>query len=211
MEKDKLIKYLEENGLYMVKKSDFETLANVAGKAYYDYPLNVYFCGGKYEEESIKQIMSINLYSMFDEGIIYADSQELNGFVIVMPPGYTGINTLSFVWSGGIKIIFNQGIKAFHRMVNFESFAMNIRKKYTNYKDWYFYNICIHPNQQGKKIASKLVKPLINYMKLNKQICYLETNSDQNAPIYEHFGFKVIEKTIVPDSNVVHYAMLFDG
>ena len=40
-------------------------------------------------------------------------------------------------------------------------------------------------------------------------MCYLETNSDSNVPIYEHFGFKVIEKIIVPNSNVVHYSMLY--
>ena len=54
------------------------------------------------------------------------------------------------------------------------------------------------------------MKPLLNYFKLNKKICYLETNNDPNVPIYEHFGFKVMEKTIVPNSNVPHYAMLFD-
>ena len=42
-------------------------------------------------------------------------------------------------------------------------------------------------------------------------MCYLETNWDRNVPIYEHFGFKVMEKTMVPDSNVEHYAMMFDG
>ena len=54
------------------------------------------------------------------------------------------------------------------------------------------------------------MKPLLNYFKLNKKICYLETNNDRNVPIYEHFGFKVMEKTLVPNSNVPHYAMLFD-
>ena len=96
-------------------------------------------------------------------------------------------------------------------MVNFESFAMGLRKKYTDYKDWYLYNIFVDENAKGKKIASKLVKPLINYFKLNKQMCYLETNSSHNVPIYEHFGFKVVEKCMVPNSNVEHYAMLFDG
>ena len=50
-----------------------------------------------------------------------------------------------------------------------------------------------------------------NYFKLNKQICYLETNSNLNVPIYEHFGFKVLEKCVIPNTNVEHYAMLFDG
>ena len=211
MEKESLVKYLKENGLYIVKKTDFETLANVAGSAYENYPLHMYVYNGKYDLESTKQTIRVNLYSMFDVGIIYADSEELNGFVILLPPGYTGIKTLSFIWNGGFKIIYNAGITAFKKMVDFESFAMDLKKKYTNHEDWYVYNLCVDKKAQGKKIASKLMKPIINYFITNKKICYLETNADSNVPIYEHFGFKVLEKTMVPNSNAPHYAMLFDG
>ena len=55
-------------------------------------------------------------------------------------------------------------------MVNFESFAMNMRKKYTNNEDWYLYNLCVDKEAKGKKISSKLIKPLINYFKINKKI-----------------------------------------
>ena len=61
-EKEKIIKVLEENGLYIVKTSDFELLANAAGNAFTDYPLDVYFFGGKYDEESLKIIIKANLY-----------------------------------------------------------------------------------------------------------------------------------------------------
>ena len=210
-EKEDLVNYLKEKGLYIAKKEDFETLATMSGRAYQDYPLSVYTNNGKYEEEFVKQTILVNLYSMCDEGIIYSDSEELNGLVIILPPGYTGIKTLSFVWNGGFKIIYNQGIRALIKMVNFESFAMDMRKKYTNYEDWYLYNLCIDKKCQGKKIASKLIKPLIEYFRINKKMCYLETNWDRNVPIYEHFGFKVMEKSLVPGSNVEHYAMLFDG
>ena len=210
-EKEDLVNYLKEKGLYIAKKEDFETLATMSGRAYQDYPLSVYTNNGKYEEEFVKQTILVNLYSMCDEGIIYSDSEELNGLVIILPPGYTGIKTLSFIWNGGFKIIYNQGIRALIKMVNFESFAMDMRKKYTNYEDWYLYNLCIDKKCQGKKIASKLIKPLIEYFRINKKVCYLETNWDKNVPIYEHFGFKVMEKSLVPGSNVEHYAMLFDG
>ena len=210
-EKEDLVNYLKEKGLYIAKKEDFKTLATMSGRAYQDYPLSVYTNNGKYEEEFVKQTILVNLYSMCDEGIIYSDSEELNGLVIILPPGYTGIKTLSFIWNGGFKIIYNQGIRALIKMVNFESFAMDMRKKYTNYEDWYLYNLCIDKKCQGKKIASKLIKPLIEYFRINKKMCYLETNWDKNVPIYEHFGFKVMEKSLVPGSNVEHYAMLFDG
>ena len=211
-EKERLKKYLIENGLHMATKSDFEEIANIAGKAYVNYPLCIYFSGGKYDEEDLKQTIRVSLYSMFDEGIIVTDSEEVNGCAILLPPGFNGLKTSTFVWNGGYKIIFRQGIKAIIRMSNYEAFAMNLRKKYTNNEDWYLYNIFINPQHKGKKICSKLMRPLLNFCKLNKKICYLETNSDDNIPIYKHFGFKLVEKCLVPDTNnLQHYAMLFDG
>ena len=210
-EKEELIKYLKENGLYIAKKEDFESLASVSGRAYQDYPLWCYYNDGVYDKELVKQTLLISLYSMYDEGVIYSDSEELNSLVILLPPGFTGIKSLSFIWNGGYKVLYNYGIRKLMRMSNFESFAMNMRKNYTNNGDWYLYVLCVDKNFQGKKIASKLMKPLLNYIKLNKQICYLETHWDKNVPIYEHFGFKVLEKSVVPGSNVRHYAMLFDG
>ena len=210
-EKEDLINYLKENGLYIVKQTDFESLATMSGRAYEGYPLSIYSNMDVYDKDFVKQTILVNLYSMYDEGIIYSDSEELNSLVIVLPPGYTGIKTLSFIWNGGFKIIYNFGIRALIRMVNFESFAMNMRKNYTNNEDWYLYNICVDKNCQGKKIASKVIKSLLNYIKLNKKTCYLETNWDKNVPIYEHFGFKVLEKSVIPGSNVEHYAMIFDG
>ena len=103
---------------------------------------------------------------MVDEAI---DSEELNGFVILLPPGYTGVKTLSFVWNGGFKILYRKGIKAITRMSNYESFAMNLRKKYTNNEDWYLYHLFVNPNVKGKKISSRLIKPLLNYFKLKNK------------------------------------------
>ena len=55
------------------------------------------------------------------------------------------------------------------------------------------------------------MKPILNYFKLNNKQCFSETNSKINVPIYEHFGFKLMEKAMVPNINVEHYAMLFNG
>ena len=41
---------------------DIDVLANVAGNAFTDDPLDSYFFGGKYEEEAIKQLIKTNLY-----------------------------------------------------------------------------------------------------------------------------------------------------
>ena len=41
-EREALRQYLIDNGLYMVQKSEFETLVNNAAKSFKDYPLCIY-------------------------------------------------------------------------------------------------------------------------------------------------------------------------
>jgi hypothetical protein len=38
--------------------------------------------------------------------------------------------------------------------------------------------------------------------------CYLGTQNPRNIPIYEGYGFRVVEESKIPDTNVSHYAML---
>ena len=122
-EREALRQYLLDNGLYMVQKSEFETLANDAAKSFKDYPLCIYITGDKYDEDLTSQNLRVSLNCMIDEGIIYSDSKDLNGLVILMPPGYTGIKTLSYIWNGGFKVLYRQGISAMKRIANYESFA----------------------------------------------------------------------------------------
>ena len=41
-ERNEIIKMLEENGLYIVQKSDFEELAELSEDSFTDYPLPIY-------------------------------------------------------------------------------------------------------------------------------------------------------------------------
>jgi len=38
--------------------------------------------------------------------------------------------------------------------------------------------------------------------------CYLETLDEQNVSLYEHFGFKIIDKSKVPETTLINLAML---
>jgi hypothetical protein len=38
--------------------------------------------------------------------------------------------------------------------------------------------------------------------------CYLETLEEKNVRLYEHFGFKMIEKSAIPETGLTNWAML---
>ncbi|MEE0970480.1 MAG: GNAT family N-acetyltransferase, partial [Clostridia bacterium] len=88
-----------------------------------------------------------------------------------------------------------------------ENYAMGLKKEYTDNYDWYLFNLSIKKDAQGKGIASKLMRPMLEFCDNENMVCYLETNKESNVTLYQHYGFQLAEQKLVPKSNVMHYAM----
>ena len=201
-------KRIEKAGLYIVKESDLERLADVATDAYVDYPLHNWLTKGKYDRTASKLIMQITLKTMTKDAVIYADSEEMNGFAVWIPFGFTGSKTLPFLFSGGLKLILHSGLGIIGRLLTYETYAMNLKKEYTDNYDWYLYNLSIKKDAQGKGIASKLLRPMLEFCDDEKMVAYLETNKESNVSLYKHYGFELKKEELIPKSTVMHYAMV---
>ena len=201
-------KAIEKAGLYIVQKKDLERLAEVAADAYQDYPLHNWFTKGKYDKKASKLLMQISLKTMTEDAIIYADSEEMNGFAAWLPFGFTGNKALPFLFSGGLKLIFHSGIGIVDRLSKYENYAMNLKKEFTDNYDWYLFNLSIKKDAQGKGIASKLLRPMLNFCDDEKMVAYLETNKESNVGLYKHFGFDLKKEELIPNTTVYHYAMV---
>ena len=201
-------KVIEKAGLYIVEKKDLERLAEVAADAYEDYPLHNWFTKGKYDKKASKLIMLISLKTMIEDAIIYADSEELNGFAVWLPFGFTGSKTIPFLFNGGLKLILHSGLGIIGRLLTYENYAMNLKKDFTDNYDWYLYNLSIRKSAQGKGIASKLMRPMLEFCDNEKMIVYLETNEKSNVSLYNHYGFELKKEEFIPKTNVIHYAMV---
>ena len=91
--------------------------------------------------------------------------------------------------------------------MTYETFAMKLKKTYTDHVDWYLYNLSVSRKAQGKGIASKLLRPMLTFCDQENMVCYLETNKETNVSLYQHYDFHLAEQQHVPKSNVMHYAM----
>jgi predicted GNAT family N-acyltransferase len=49
---------------------------------------------------------------------------------------------------------------------------------------------------------------MLGWLDMQKIPCYLNTQNENNIGLYEHYGFQVIEQLVLPDSGIVHTAML---
>ena len=197
-------------GLYIVPEERIEELSEAAADAYHDYPLHNWLTKGVYDTKASKLIMQTTLAAMKKDAVIYADSEELNGFAVWIPMGFTGSKTIPFLKNGGMELILHSGFGIIGKLLTYETFAMKLKKKYTGHIDWYLYNLSVRKEAQGKGIAKKLLQPMLEFCDDEKMITYLETNKERNVPLYEHFGFELRETNPVPGSSVLHYSMVRD-
>jgi ribosomal protein S18 acetylase RimI-like enzyme len=201
-------KVIEKAGLYIVKENDLDRLADVATDAYLDYPLHNWFTKGQYDKTASKLIMQISLKTMIKDAVIYADSEELNGFAVWIPQGFTGSKAVPFLLNGGLGLFLHAGIGFFLRLLAYENYSMGLKKEFTDHFDWYLFNLSIKKEAQGKGIASKLMRPMLQFCDDEKMVAYLETNKECNVGLYKHYGFDLMKEEFIPKTSVTHYAMV---
>ena len=199
---------IEKAGLYLVQKKDIDRLASVSADAYRDYPLHNWFTNGKYDPVTSELLMKVTLKTMTEDAVIYADSEEINGFAVWLPFGFEGSKTLPFLMSGGLELILHSGLGIIGRLLTYETYAMNLKKEFTDNYDWYLYNLSISKEAQGKGIASKLMRPMLKFCDDERMVAYLETNKAANVGLYQHYGFDLMREELIPKTPVMHYSMV---
>jgi ribosomal protein S18 acetylase RimI-like enzyme len=199
---------IEKAGLYLVQKKDIDRLAEVAADAYRDYPLHNWFTKGKYDARASELLMKVTLKTMTEDALIYADSEEINGFAAWLPFGFEGNKTLPFLKNGGLQLFLHSGVGFIGRLLTYEKYAMNLKKEFTDHYDWYLFNLSIQQDAQGKGIASKLMRPMLRFCDDERMVAYLETNKEANVGLYKHYGFDLMKEELIPTSPVMHYAMV---
>ena len=191
----------------LFKNKDVDRVLDSVALAYENYPMFNYIVSGKSKAGSIKQIIKSSiLASKVDYiGLTFGENNE--AVAIFIKPNYKGAPALPFLFRGGLKLIFKHSLGIVFRLLNYENYAMKVKKKYSDDNCWYLYSLTVHPDYQHTGLASKVMQPMLDFFDATGQSCYLETNKDCNIAMYEHFGFKLMEKGFIPNTNVAHYAM----
>jgi ribosomal protein S18 acetylase RimI-like enzyme len=70
------------------------------------------------------------------------------------------------------------------------------------------YNLSVKSSAQGKGIAGKLMRPMLQFCDDERMVAYLETNKESNVSMYRHYGFDLMKEELIPKSTVTHYAMV---
>jgi GNAT superfamily N-acetyltransferase len=198
------IHVLNAKGLHILAKKDAAEYSACCAEAYRQYPLMCWIFGRSVQGEALVRLFRTSFLCISSDSFPIADSERMRGVAVWLPPHHKGIGALSFITSGGWKLV-----RHIPHLLKYENYAQSVKQRIAGNDCWYLHNLAVRPGYQGQGIASQLLRPVLDECSRTGQKAYLETNVAKNVSFYEHFGFRMADESLIPGTNVKHYAMLF--
>ena len=82
-----------------------------------------------------------------------------------------------------------------------------MHQKYAHQPHFYLDNIAVLATARGQGLSSKLIRPILELADAQKAIVYTDTENPANVPLYQHFGFQVMEVAKVGRTGVTVWAL----
>ncbi len=186
-------------------KPAVKTLSN----AFRDYPLlQYYFPDDLIREKIANNFLSFAVYTGIKYGEVYATSNNLESVAVWLPSKNYPLTFWKLLRSVPISKILGFGRHGGSKLKSFNEHIEKIHHQHTPFNHCFLQAIGVAPKFQGKGYASKLLRPMLNRLEKEQLPCYLETITEKNASLYEHFGFKTINKSNIPETPLTNWAML---
>ena len=199
------------DSLFKITPDHVKEACKVAGEAFVDDPVMIY----SFPDEQIRKKNSqYGFYMIYNYGIkhglSYATSENLEGITIWLPPGKVYPSTWQMMRYGGFYAMRKIGLKlkAMKKSIAVFSFEEEKHKEHAPFDHWYFQNIAVHPEEQGKGYGSLLISTMLKTIESDGLPVYVETNTEKAMSIYQKHGFEILEYTIIPETDIPLWCML---
>ncbi|CAO3610352.1 unnamed protein product [Cunninghamella blakesleeana] len=182
--------------------------AEILQRSFQDDPVTLYVLSFIKDEALRKQfnkrLFQITLGAAIEyEHVITTGKEDHYGVAVWYPPNKHSPSSLYELYSKSFwELPYMLGILATFKLGKEIVIGFELRRnKHMKDKEYYYLQmIGVEPNQQGKGYSKKVMNPILEKADKEKQYCYLESTKKENVPIYEHFGFQVLEEYKVHDT-----------
>ena len=198
---------ISKNGYIVLNKKELKDIVEMSMPAFADYELYHYLTP-KFNLEHWITFKWRTFKSFYKDAVIFTDSTRSCCAVIFCNNCRT-TNTFKYLIHGVWKSLFSMGAKAIHKMNKFEKFADKLRKKHTNYDSLYWFDLAVKKESQGKGIATAIFKIVLDFCDKHKRDLYFETHNEENAELYSKQGCTLVEKVLLPQSDIIQYCFLY--
>jgi ribosomal protein S18 acetylase RimI-like enzyme len=186
--------------LYRVKKGDIAQVSKVLADAFqYDPLWNKIYEGESDIEKRFRAHFEVPVRHCLKYGEVYATSEDLEGVVAWVPGKYADVTSWRMIISGAVGAAIRMGSNA--RKKNESVFKQITEDRHehmagSNYL--YLFVVGVSTKLQGKGFGRKLIDLAIEKSEHESFQLYLETETEENVKMYEHFGFRLLKRITLP-------------
>ncbi|NTU62066.1 MAG: GNAT family N-acetyltransferase [Chloroflexi bacterium] len=136
----------------------------------------------------------------------YRAGDPLEGVAIWSAPQKAEAKFADYLNAGFPRLIFSPLFFSFFKAQSIFTRFEQMQKRYAPEPHYYLNTIGVLPEAQGKGLASQLIKPFLTQADAQGVSVYTETMTPSNVTLYEHYGFKVVERYNVPNTELSQWA-----
>ena len=196
-------------GLISISKAEAKQGAEVLARAFFNYPLLKYFYPDNLKREKITYyFVASSVFSATRYGEVYTTSINMEGVAVWVLSDRYPRSMMDSIRSIPLSISYGLFRHGVYKMKAVGDHIDSVKERLAPPRHMFLQTLGVDPQHQGKGYAGKLMKPMLARLDEDKVPCYLETLDEKNVGLYEHFGFKLIDESVIPGTPLTSWAML---
>jgi ribosomal protein S18 acetylase RimI-like enzyme len=190
----------EERMLYRVQKGDIVRASKVLADAFQRDPLwNKIYEGDPNIEKRFQAFFEGGVRYCMKYGEVYAPLEGLEGVIGLVPGEYADMNWWRAIRSGTMSVGMRMGLKTAKKMGTIFKLVVKDRREHMAGCSYLYVLVFgVSTGLQGKGFGRKLIDAAIEKSEREGLHLYLETETEENVKMYEHFGFRLLKKITLP-------------
>jgi GNAT superfamily N-acetyltransferase len=186
--------------LYRVQKRDIIRAGKVLADAFQHDPLwNKIYEGESDIEKRFYALFESSVRYCLKYGEVYAPSEDLEGIIGLIPGKYADMTVWQLLRCGAMGAAMRMGLKTAMKMGPIAKTFVEDRHKYMAGCNFlYPLVVGVASELQGKGFGRNLIDAAIEKSEREGLQIYLETATEANMKMYEHFGFRLLKKITLP-------------
>ncbi|HEY94999.1 MAG TPA: GNAT family N-acetyltransferase [Dehalococcoidia bacterium] len=199
----------EMTGLTNVGRIQAKHAAETLARAFYEYPLlKYYYPDNKKREKITYYFVASSVFSGTRYGEVYTTSVNMEGVAVWVSSERYPKSMMDSIRSIPLSISYGLFRHGVYKMKAVGDHIDSVKERLAPARHMFLQTLGVDPNHQGKGYAGKLLKPMLARLDEEKIPCYLETLDEKNVRLYEHFGFKPLDESVIPGTPLKSWAML---
>jgi len=197
----------QSDSLYRIQDSDIEKAGLVMADAFSNDPIWKRILEGcSLKQRSIWFQNPVRFCMKY--GHAMATSPEIEGFIGWLPGEFSQMTFGRMLKSGISGSSRKIGWRPMFRMMPLRVFETDRKKHMQDIPYIYVMIVGVSPKFQGQGFGGKLLRGVIKESEKRGVPVYLETSTEKNAAMYNHFGFKTLAEINLPKLNLPQWEML---